>query len=108
MTTSNDKSGSPLHPSKKQLSMPLNEFNLVLHQRMVALYNQSYNITSCYQFHLSAIEALTAQQEPEPPSTEWQYGLFMVNEWLRDKDATFVKEFGELADWVQETEVSQP
>ncbi len=106
MTTSNDKSGSPLHPSKKQLSMPLNEFTLALHQRMMDIYNKSYDASCSYQFYLSAIEALTAQQEPGPPSTEWQYGLFQANEWLRDQGDTLTKEFGELADWVQETEVT--
>lgn len=96
MTTSNDKSGSPLQPSK---NIPKDQWD-TLNTQLVTLSNDLYKLISCYHFYHNAIQSIFAQDKGEdaPRSTEWQYGLFLVDDWLSDAGDDAVRQVEEAVE----------
>ena len=58
-----------------------------------------------YTFYHSAIQAMSAQHEPEPPSTEWQFGLFLISQYMQEEDKALVDKLCEATDWVEVVEL---
>ena len=81
-----------------------NEFKRILHLHLADLNNDLYARNSVYAFYHSAIHAISAQHEPEPPSTEWQFGLFLISQSMQDDDKALLDKVYRVKDWVEGVE----
>ena len=83
---------------------PFSEFKRILHLHLADLNNDLYARNSMYAFYHSAIQALSAQHEPAPPSTEHQFGLFLIGRYMQEEDKALLDKLCKAADWVAEVE----
>ena len=80
MTGTNDKSDTPLHQTKINTNNESDE----LSKKLYDLGEELHQLKCCYQFYHEAIQAVTAKNEPATFTVQWQYGLYLIGEWLQE------------------------
>ncbi|ODS23030.1 hypothetical protein AB835_11110 [Candidatus Endobugula sertula] len=80
MTNSNDKSGSPLHPTK----ISLEAFKTELETQFSALREAHDDNTHRFRFFLHAIEALIRPLHDQIESDDWHLGLWLTGRWINE------------------------
>jgi len=106
MANSNDKSGERLHPTKNQQNLDFKAFRKILCQRLTTYNNDLYAFNCVSEFQLSAMFHFVTLPNLNPPSPEWQTGLYMLNAWLIEKAKALTYELDEITEWVEHVEVT--
>lgn len=96
MTNDNDKSGSPLHPTK----ISADQLKIELDKRLTDLKDQLDDLNYCYRFFLHAIEALTRPDRDVIESSDWHLGLWLTGLWIDNRYEDQLQQIVKLLEWV--------
>lgn len=101
MTNSNDKSGSPLHPSKTPQQHHIESFFKTLDSRLYSIEEDLHKVLSCYHFLNDSMRIVMAHSEnPLPEATHpWHFGLYSISDWLEDLSASLMRDVKEMNEW---------
>ena len=95
MTKHDCKSGDALQPSK---------YPRELHQQLKQLDESLYQLLCAGRFYRSAVEAVIYQADKEQTinmDTDWQFGLFLVGQWLEESGHGIMQKVGEIRSKIQ-------
>ena len=98
MTKRNDKSGSPLHPSK------ITDQQLIadLRQRLSLLRESLDDFTHSQRFFLTAIEAITNPHHDHCPPEQWQLGMMLTGLWLHGQSEDHLDQLVTIERWLKD------
>lgn len=104
MTNSNDKSGSPLHPSKTPPQHHIEAFFKTLDARLYSIEEDLHRVLSCYHFLNDVMRTVVAHSEsPIPEATDpWHFGYYAMSDWLEDLSAAVMHEVKDIQSWTHQ------
>ena len=89
------KADTPLQPSKNRHP---------LHRDLKQLDDRLYQLLCAGRFYRSAVEAVIYQADNEQTfnmDTDWQFGLFLVGQWLEESGQGIMQKVGEIRSKIQ-------
>ena len=95
MADTKSKADTPLQPSKNRHS---------LHRELKQLDESLYQLLCAGRFYRAAVEAVIYQAQKEQTfniDADWQFGLFLVGQWLEESGHGIMQKVGEIRSKIQ-------
>ncbi len=98
MTNSNDKSGSPLRPSKTTPSVLSDTEKESFHNQLVTFDDRLFSLlkSQCF-YHEAMLNLLTSQDEPD---SDTLIGAIVIQRWLRESGDHLLSQLREMQGWL--------